>query len=91
MVSDAPRQRWPLIILVLLAGLGGCAYRTPATADVGSPTYQADLAACKDTVPALVNAQNAKTAPAWFSSPVRRWGQISRGIGACMTGKGHIG
>ncbi len=68
--------------------LSGCAYE-PAIQDRSAPSYQADLQSCQDSGPAEVNARNAKTGLAWFSSPVRRPFQIRAAVRACMEGKGY--
>ena len=76
-------------VLVLLGVLAaGCAYE-PAAQDRSAPAYQADLASCQDTGPAEVNARNAKTGLAWFTSPVRRPFQIREAVRACMDSKAH--
>ena len=84
-------MRWPIVgWMVLLACVtAGCAYEPPVR-DRAVPTYQADLQACQDSVPAAVNARNAKTGLGWFSSPVRRPFQIRAGMRTCMAGKGHV-
>lgn len=74
---------------LLLLALAACGYAPPAQTDVSKPAYSADLLACRDTAATDVNARNAKTGLAWFSSPVRRWGQIEDGVQACMAGKGY--
>src|SRR4051794_29429024 len=75
---------------LLLLAFAACSYK-PAPRDVGKPAYTADLKACQDSAASDVNKRNAKTALAWFSAPVRRWGQISEGVQACMAGKGYGG
>ena len=47
------------------------------------------LDACQDTAASEVNKRNAKKFFAWISSPIRRWGQISDAVEACMAGKGY--
>jgi hypothetical protein len=79
----------PIAVLALAALLGGCGYEPPPGTDRAAPSYKADLGACRDNAASAVNARNAKTAPAWFSSPVRRWGQIDDVVQACMDGKGY--
>jgi len=78
-----------LVPTLLLLVLAACGYEPLAQTDVSTPTYTADLDACQDSAAKEVNARNAKTGLAWFSSPVRRWGQIEDGVQACMAGKGY--
>lgn len=81
----APMNR-ALIAMGLL--VAGCAYEPPVR-DRSAPAYQTDLSACQDSGRAAVNARNAKTGLAWFSSPVRRPFQIREAVRACMEGKGY--
>jgi hypothetical protein len=76
-------------VLVLALAAAGCADRSAAEADTSAPSYRADRDSCRDTAATDVNKRNAKTGLAWLSSPVRRWGQISDGVDACMAGKGY--
>ncbi len=68
--------------------LGGCGYTPSPHTDTQSPRFQADLEACRTSVPEAVNKNNAKRALRWFASGVTRWGDIDDGIRACMQGKG---
>jgi hypothetical protein len=79
----------PVLPALLVLGLAACGYEPPAQTDRSAPAYQADLNACQDTAATDVNKRNAKTGLAWFSSPLRRWGQIEDGVQACMAGKGY--
>jgi len=76
----------PALLLLLV---GACGYHPPPQTDVSAPAYTADLDACQDTAASEVNKRNAKRFFAWVSSPVRRWGQISDAVEACMAGKGY--
>ena len=80
-------MRW--LPVAILLGLAGCGYTPPPQTDTSKPAYRADLDACQDSAAEAVNKRNAKTAPAWFSSPVRRWGQIQDEVQVCMAGKGY--
>ncbi len=72
-----------------LLALAACGYDPPPHTDTASPAYVADRDACEDKSASDVNRVNAKTGLAWFSSPVRRWGQIADTTQACMAGKGY--
>lgn len=74
---------------VVLASVAGCGYQPPAQTDVGAKSYQTDLASCRDAAHSDVNKRNAKRALDWFSSPVRRWGQIGDATQSCMATKGY--
>ena len=78
-----------LLLLFGLLLLAGCGYEPPAQTDRSTPAYRADLDACHDQAATGVNQRNAKTGLAWFSSPVRRWGQIDDAVQGCMAGKGY--
>jgi hypothetical protein len=78
-----------LLPAVVLVVLGACGYRPPAQTDTSKPAYEADLDACGDSAASAVNRRSAKTGMAWFSSPVRRWGQIQDEVQTCMAGKGY--
>jgi hypothetical protein len=78
-----------LKVLWCLLPLAACGYHPPPQADVTAKSYQTDLAACQDTAHTNVNKQNSKRALDWFSSPVRRWGQIREAEQSCMVGKGY--
>jgi hypothetical protein len=78
-----------LLLPAMLLALAGCGYTPPPQTDTSKPAYRADLDACQDSAAEAVNKRNAKTGPAWFSSPVRRWGQIQDGVQVCMAGKGY--
>lgn len=69
--------------------LAGCGYTPPPHTDIAAPAYIADRDACERMSASEVNKTNAKTGLAWFSSPVRRWSQISDTTQACMAGKGY--
>ena len=80
----------PAPSLALLLTLGACGgYDPPVRVELISPSYQADLAACRAGVTAAVDRENAKTALAWVASPVRRPGQLRAGLRACLTEKGY--
>ncbi|GAC1477627.1 MAG: hypothetical protein NVS2B11_00410 [Acetobacteraceae bacterium] len=74
---------------LLLLALASCGYAPSATVDTAAPTYRADQESCEDSSATDVNKRNAKTGLAWLASPVRRWGQISDGMDACMADKGY--
>ena len=79
-----------LVLLILSgagAGLAACGARPPP-ADARTAAFERDHEACDAAVPDAVNKRNAKTGLAWFTSPIRRWGQIDEGMSACMQGKG---
>ena len=80
-------MRWMVLIGVLVAT--GCAGYEPRVVDRTRPSYQADIEACQDSGPAAVNARNAKTGFAWFTSPFRRTFQIRSAIRDCMQNKGY--
>ena len=75
--------------VILLAGLASCGYRAPVATNTASPTYRADVSACRDEAATSVNARNAKTGLMWFASPVTRWSAISEATGSCMAKKGY--
>lgn len=77
--------RWCAILI----GLSACGYQAPAQTNLAAQGYQTDLAACRDAAHSSVNKQNAKRALDWFSSPVRRWGQIGDATQSCMADKGY--
>lgn len=77
-----------LYVLPLLA-LAACGYHPPPGTNTGNPAFVADRDACEDQSESAVDKTNAKTGLAWFSSPVRRWGQISDATQSCMAGKGY--
>ncbi len=78
----------PLALIALLA-LAGCGYEPPAQTNTDAPAYKQDREACEDSAATAVNAHNAKTGPAWFASPFRRWSQIADATQSCMAGKGY--
>ncbi len=69
--------------------LTACGYRPPARVDTSNPVYVADRDACRSKSTTEVNQHNAKTGLAWFSSPVRRWSQISDATQSCMADHGY--
>lgn len=75
--------------LACLLTLTACGYTPPPRVDTASPAYIADRDACESASAAAVNQRNAKTGLAWFSSPVRRWSQISDATQSCMAGHGY--
>lgn len=75
--------------LAWLLGLAACGQLPPAQTDTAASGYTADLAACEASATSAVNARNAKTAPAWFASPFRRWGQIADATQGCMQARGY--
>lgn len=75
--------------LALLLGLGACGTQPPAQTNTAASGYASDLAACEASAASAVNTRNAKTAPAWFGSPILRWGQIADARQACMTARGY--
>ena len=75
--------------LAALLTLTACGYQAPPRVDTTSPVYTADRDTCEDTSATAVNRQNAKTGLAWFSSPFRRWGQISDATQSCMANHGY--
>jgi hypothetical protein len=75
--------------LAALLTLTACGYQPPPRVDTASPVYVADRDTCEDNSATAVNRQNAKTGLAWFSSPFRRWGQISDATQSCMAGHGY--
>lgn len=77
----------PALLLLALAGCGGAS--PPASAPETAGGYDKDRLACHDEAVTQVNKTNAKRALDWFSSPVRRWGQISDAQSSCMLAKGH--
>lgn len=77
------------LAIVPLLTLAACGYHPPPQTNTASPAYVADRDACEDKSASDVNKANAKTGLAWFSSPVRRWGQIADTTQACMAGKGY--
>ena len=78
----------PLLALSVLT-LAACGYHPPPQTNTSSPAYIADRDTCEDKAASDVNKTNAKTGLAWFSSPVRRWGQIADATQNCMAGKGY--
>lgn len=76
----------PLACLLMLTA---CGYHPPPRVDTASPAYVADRDACESTSATDVNQHNAKTGLAWFSSPVRRWSQISDATQSCMASRGY--
>ena len=74
---------------LLLLALVACGYDPPAQTDTSKPAYTTDLEACQDSAATEVGQRNVKKALAWFSAPVRRWGQIDDAVQACMAGKGY--
>ena len=86
-------QPWtlPTTALALLLALAACAsYNPPVRTDRAAPAYQADLAACRESVATTVDRQNAKTALAWVASPVLRPGQVRVGLRACLADRGYV-
>ena len=83
-----PRAFSGALLLASAALLAACAGRPATQVEAASPLYQADVAACRESVPAAVDKQNAKTGLAWIVSPVRRWSQVDEGVDRCMTAKG---
>lgn len=79
--------RVPAAAALLL--LAGCGYNPPARTNTSAPAYEAALDACHGAAVTSVRRQNAKRALDWFSSPVRRWGQIGDAESACMADKGY--
>ena len=76
-------------LLVLALAAASCGYTPPAQVNTSAPAYRADLDSCEDTAATAVNARSVKTGLAWFSAPVRRWGQIEDATQSCMAGKGY--
>lgn len=72
-----------------LLTLTACGYQPPARVDMSNPVFVADREACENKSASEVNQRNAKTGLAWFSSPVRRWSQISDATQSCMAGHGY--
>jgi hypothetical protein len=78
-----------LLLALVLAPIAACGYEPPVQADKAKPAYAGDLESCQDSAGDTVNKRNAKTGLAWFSSPVRRWGQKRDEVRNCMAGKGY--
>lgn len=78
--------RLPLALLLVCTA---CGYNPPPRVDTANPAYLADRDACETSAAAEVNLRNAKTGLAWFSSPVRRWSQISDSTQSCMADHGY--
>ena len=76
-----------ILVLSAVTGLAACG-TTPPPANPREAAYRGDAAACDSSVTEAVDKRNAKTGLAWFTSPVRRWGQLDDGQSACMAAKG---
>lgn len=75
--------------LLLAAALSACALDPNVIVERDLTAYRADLAACRASVGEDIDRENAKTGPAWVSSPVRRPFQVRAGVRDCLGAKGY--
>jgi hypothetical protein len=88
------RRRWGnganCVAVLLALAVAACAYRPPNSADLGKPSYQADLAECKTYGEreghrrVLAYGGLFLTYP--ISLPIEEWRQTRK----CMVGKGYV-
>jgi len=83
-----PMLRALLVVSAVTGLLAACGSTPRPPGDARTEAYRTDYDACTSAVPGAVNKHNAKTGLDWFTSPVRRWGQIDDGMSACMAAKG---
>lgn len=80
-----------VVVLVLLAGLSGCAsYDPPVQGDHASAKYKTDLEACRTTSREAVRRKNAATPQSWIISPITGPPEVRAAIRTCMRGKGYV-
>ncbi len=80
-------MRWIWVALLV----AGCSVEPAVVGDRGSPKFQADLAACRESSAKSVYEQNVKHVLSWMTSPLRQRGQMRRAVSACMVGRGYKG
>jgi hypothetical protein len=91
MIGAAVVRRMPLMVLVVLAGLSGCApYDPPFQGDHASQHYRDDLGKCRTSSRESVRLKNAATPASWVISPFTGPPMVRAAIRTCMQGKGYV-
>ena len=91
MIGGIVVHRIRLIVLFVLAAVGGCSpYNPPFRGDHASQRYKDDLEKCRASSREAVRLKNAATPEAWIISPVTGPPAVRSAIRRCMEGKGYV-
>lgn len=91
MIGATTLRRTPLILLVVLAGVGGCTpYDPPMQGDHAAQHYKDDLDKCRTSSREAVRLKNADTLGSWVLSPFTGPPAVRAAMRTCMQGKGYV-
>jgi hypothetical protein len=91
MIGAAIVRRMPLILLVVVAGVGGCTpYDPPLQGDHASQHYKDDLEKCRTSSREAVRLKNAATLGSWVISPFTGPPAVRAAMRKCMQDKGYV-